>query len=483
MANSHRVGSGKATIPTHENHELNVNKDTDSVKFYLRGRPITLYIPESHSANNSIMSAKIKAPAEHLKLEWIYGYRGKDCRHNLHALPNGECVYFMAAVVILYNIDKSTQRHYVEHTDDIKSLAVHPDGVTIATGQSTGHGSDAKAHVRVWDSVTMTTLRVIGLHGATNEFSNAVCCLSFSKCDGGALLCCLDDGTGGRWLSMWQWRACTKITSTKCSSEVVYALEFHPTESNRLVTCGKHHISFWLWNEREHQFAKHNGLFEALKRPDFVLAVAFMKSTGEVVSGDSEGNLMFWNFVENKVTRVIKEAHVGAVISILSIISSPNCSMVTGGKDGLITAWTGDFQRGRSLQIPHKNGTCRAITQMMPNTHRFLVGTTQNSIFEANFELDTIWCLVNGHCDELWGLSNNLREETFLTCGNDKLLCYWDTRSHSMLWSEQFKEQLHCVHIHPSRDLAAVGCTKNKWFVVDLKEHKVVHSQIEGKNI
>ena len=51
-----------------------------------------------------------------------YGYRGRDCRSNLHLLPTGEMVYFIAAVVVLYNVDEQQQRHYLGHTDDVKWL-------------------------------------------------------------------------------------------------------------------------------------------------------------------------------------------------------------------------------------------------------------------------------------------------------------------------------------------------------------------------
>lgn len=49
-----------------------------------------------------------------------YGYRGRDARCNVYQLPTGEIVYFVAAVVVLYNADEQMQRHYVGHTDDIK---------------------------------------------------------------------------------------------------------------------------------------------------------------------------------------------------------------------------------------------------------------------------------------------------------------------------------------------------------------------------
>ena len=49
-----------------------------------------------------------------------YGYRGRDCRSNLYFLSNGEFVYFVAAVVVLFDRQTVKQRHYRGHTDDIK---------------------------------------------------------------------------------------------------------------------------------------------------------------------------------------------------------------------------------------------------------------------------------------------------------------------------------------------------------------------------
>ena len=49
-----------------------------------------------------------------------YGYRGRDCRNNLHVLSSGEIIYFIAAVVVIYDEERHRQRHYTQHTDDIK---------------------------------------------------------------------------------------------------------------------------------------------------------------------------------------------------------------------------------------------------------------------------------------------------------------------------------------------------------------------------
>lgn len=70
-----------------------------------------------------------------------------------------------------------------------------------------------KAHIRVWNSVSLHTQAVIGM----NEFELAVCCLSFSKADGGSLLVAVDEAPD-HTISVWDWQKGEngfKITETK----------------------------------------------------------------------------------------------------------------------------------------------------------------------------------------------------------------------------------------------------------------------------
>ncbi|CAI9533960.1 unnamed protein product [Staurois parvus] len=265
------------------------------VKLYLRGRSVPLYVPDSLVASYNI-EAKGEPPTRELQLEWVYGYRGRDCRSNLFILPSGELLYFTAAVCVLYDPVAGTQRHYRGHTDDIKSLAVHPDSVTIASGQVAGNSQDGKSlapHVRIWHSVSLCTLHVIGV----GHFDRAVTCLSFSKTDGGSHLCACDE-SGDHVLSVWQWQREQKVTEVKCSTEPVLAAIFHPTEPNLIITCGKSQLYYWSLEGATGAGAtggtallsKRQGVFEKYEKPRFVLCVAFAEN-GDVVTGDSNGKL------------------------------------------------------------------------------------------------------------------------------------------------------------------------------------------------
>ncbi len=52
----------------------------------------------------------------------------------------------MATTVVIYDGTKDRQRFMSFHSQDVVSLAVHPDGVTVATGED---GADAPAII-VW---------------------------------------------------------------------------------------------------------------------------------------------------------------------------------------------------------------------------------------------------------------------------------------------------------------------------------------------
>ena len=59
------------------------------------------------------------APDSQLRLDWVYGYRGHQCRNNLYYTSTGEVVYFVAGVGVVYNATEGKQSFFLEHTDDI----------------------------------------------------------------------------------------------------------------------------------------------------------------------------------------------------------------------------------------------------------------------------------------------------------------------------------------------------------------------------
>ncbi|XP_071079314.1 echinoderm microtubule-associated protein-like 2 isoform X12 [Haliotis cracherodii] len=445
------------------------NTEDGYLKIYIRGRPITLYAPSALTDYN--LSKIGEAPSETLQVEWVYGYRGRDCRSNLYNLPTGELVYFIAAVVVLYNVEENMQRHYLGHSDDVKCIAVHPDKIRIATGQVAGHDKkEGKPHIRIWDSVSLNTLNVIGL----GDFDRAVCCVSFSKLDGGLHLVAVDDANE-HVISVWDLSRDKphKITETKSSTEPVLAVEYHPQEKNSIVSCGKSQITFWTVEGGS--LAKKQGIFDKHDKPKYVLCLAFADN-GDVISGDSNGNIFIWGKGSNRISQAVTGAHDGGVFSVC--VMKDGSILSGGGKDRKVIQWDSAYKKtGLETEIPEVFGPVRTLGQGKGNL--ILVGTTRNSVLQGTLDLK-LNPIVQGHMDELWGLATHPTQHQFLTCGSDKHIYLWDSMSHSVIWCKEITDPAHSCSFHPNGSVAAIGTHAARWLIVDLATREMVSVHSDG---
>ncbi|XP_067102455.1 echinoderm microtubule-associated protein-like 2 isoform X2 [Osmerus mordax] len=452
--------------------ECSLNAEDGYVRMFLRGRPVTMHMPDQ-LRDTYTLDHKGALPDRKLKLQWVYGYRGRDCRSNLYLLPTGEIVYFHASVVVLYNTEEQQQRHYIGHDDDVKCLSVHPDMVTIATGQVAGNSKDGKLlapHVRVWDSVSLNTLHVIGM----GVFDRAVTCVAFSKSNGGAHLCAVDDAND-HILSVWNWQKEKQLADVKCSNDSVLGASFHPMDANLIVTCGKNHLNFWTMEGGT--LTKRQGLFEKHEKPKYVLCVAFAEN-GDAITGDSSGNIFVWAKGGNRISQVMGGAHEGGVFSVCVLKDG---TMVSGGgKDRRIVLWDHDYHKQAEMEVGEAFGPVRVLTEGKQG--ELFVGTTKNAILKAAFP-STLDPIVQGHTDELWGVDVHPSMEQFVTCGQDKQVHLWDTNSHQPLWSKAIEDPCRSVGFHPSGSVVAVGTMTGRWLVLDTDTRDLVSMHTDGNEV
>lgn len=209
-------------------------------------------------------------------------YRGYDCRNNLYYLTNGDVVYHIAALGIVYSTTTHKQKYYGGHSDDILCLALHPTRDFVATGQV---GRDPPIHI--WNAVTMEPISVL-----KGEHFRGICALDFSGVWGwvGVLvymhtyvhLCayscmytciCLlvcqsvgvspshappygaSSGDGKKLASVgldddhvivvWDWRKGEKMATTRGHKDKIFVVRWSPSSSDQLITVGVKHIKFW----------------------------------------------------------------------------------------------------------------------------------------------------------------------------------------------------------------------------------------------
>lgn len=475
-------GRGVSMLPVpHRNHGADGRSHAyETVKVDVHGRRREFYVPTTGGK----AASDGRKPEMKLRVDWVYGYRGRDARCNLYVLPSGELLYYVASVAVIYDKVRDTQRHYLGHNEDITSMVLHPNENCVATGQATGFGRpDTGAHVRIWDARTLATYAIIGF----GVFQVAVGCLAFSTETDGACLLVIDESSK-HVLSLWTWqeeRMLAKVSLVSDddrrawggSSDAVAWGIFHPFDDRIIVTYGKQHLHFWkLFNDGSSPTRivrdKSSGLFEE-DPPKFVTSVCFSRN-GDLISGDSNGSITVWGQAESgafvplrRATHMMRHAHKKSVFALHMMKDG---TLLSGG--GLeIKAWDSlsNFRHMKSRSIPDSSGFVRtlvAANDARSSDAYLYVGTTRNCIIEGTFG-DRFRYLLQGHSGELWALATHPEEHSFVTAGYDQQVCKWSAVSHKMQWCAEVDKPCLSVAYDGRGRLLVVGTDDGRFTVLD----------------
>ena len=134
---------------------------------------------------------------------------------------------------------------------------------------------------------------------------------------------------------MWEWKNSDLLSKVSINAELINGINFHPFDNNLVITFGKEHLTFW--NRKKDGFFSRADLAEAT--PGLVYqCLAFLES-GDVVTGDNEGNLNSYSVsADGDYYRSFSvPAHTKGVSSIL--VLSQGTLLTSGSRDRRITAW------------------------------------------------------------------------------------------------------------------------------------------------
>lgn len=250
----------------------NLLEDNDITNDQVKFKPLKGMVFPPSDVNDVYNRADFsKAPLDTLELEFVHGFRGHDCRANLRFLPGDSrrCVYFAAAVGIVYDIDTHTQKFFRGyHTDDIQCLAIHPNPKEkmVATGQI-----GKRPLIFLWNFDTMEPLKQIG--SADTAIKNAcfhqrgIVALDFGK-SGDYLISVGNDND--HVIAVWslfedvsakelEWNSVNgngdmpkqrlrelpvRVSDAKGHNDPILCLDYHH-DQDCVVSCGVNHIKFW----------------------------------------------------------------------------------------------------------------------------------------------------------------------------------------------------------------------------------------------
>ena len=341
-------------------------------------------------------------PKVNVSIEYVYGYKGIDCKQNLYFSAEGNLVYHIASLGIVLNPKDNTQIFFggkvpgkvpQQHDDCISCLAISPDGKIVATGQG-----GRKPKIFVWKS---SNCDFVSKYVPAVKDIEAFKTLAFSK--DGTLIAAIDKHKTSHNLYVID-VATGKLLWTKPTgpSEVLCVAW---TKDGNIVLGGKNLFKIW-----SHKDQKELPDVQGLEKLTFGCVAC--ENDGKCYAGDTEGTI--YVIEGNAVKDKIKTNK-----ALLSSIVVKGGIIYTGGKDGNI------------------------LIKSKDNTEELKVGPMIRAIdVKDNFivagDLDGNITLFKdraqvfkhkGHYDgEVWGLEAT--NDEIITSGDDNQIIVWDYRKH-----------------------------------------------------
>uniref|UniRef100_A0A3P9B4X6 Uncharacterized protein n=1 Tax=Maylandia zebra TaxID=106582 RepID=A0A3P9B4X6_9CICH len=270
-------------------------------------RPVEVSLSVRPSARLSVCPCvhRPPLPLQDLILDHVFGFRGFDCRNNLHYLNDGaEIVYHTAVKRVCLRVFAGTQSFYLEHTDDILCLTVnqHPKFKNIiATGQ-------------------IGTLRCLCVWRVAVGACKGVGYVNFSAT--GKLL--LSVGVDPEHtITVWRWQEGQRLSAWFDSRPSVVAVTM-VTKACLLCRIS----SFWTLAGGALMYKK--GVVGTLEdgRMQTMLSVAF-GANNLTFTGAINGDVYVWR--DHYLLRVVAKAHTGLVFTMYTTLRDG--LIVTGGKE------------------------------------------------------------------------------------------------------------------------------------------------------
>uniref|UniRef100_A0A672QM47 EMAP like 5 n=1 Tax=Sinocyclocheilus grahami TaxID=75366 RepID=A0A672QM47_SINGR len=341
------------------------------------------------------------APNCRLRLEWVYGYRGHQCRNNLYYTAAKEIVYFVAGVGVVYNTREHKQKFYLGHNDDIISLALHPERVLVATGQV-----GKEPYICVWDSYTVQTVSIL-----KDMHTHGISCLAFDLDGQVSVLSNKKDFTLYTMYLLCSY--CGK--RGKLGTGLIFDISWDLYQQSKLVSCGVKHIKFW--SLCGNALTPKRGVFGKNGDLQTILCLACAKD--EITySGALNGDIYVWKGIS--LIRTVQGAHGSGIFSM----NACEEGFATGGRDGCIRLWDLNFKPITVIDLRETDQGYKGLSvrSVCWRGDHILVGTQDSEIFEVVVHDRTKpFLIMQGHCEgELWALAVHPTKPLAMTGSDDR---------------------------------------------------------------
>jgi microtubule-associated protein-like 6 len=502
-------------------------EDVDDEKNFMATKPWlgAIYPPSCYIRNqkdpHDVMDENFNnwsEPVVDLELDYVFGYKAKDSRYNLHWVDTNTVVFPAAAVGIVFDIKTQNEKFFFGHNDEIMCLDFHKESGLVASGSI---GAEYSCRLCIWEVATLQQRQVI-----SGSLQFGVMSVNFNK--SASLVCALgfDDHHSVAIFSVatGQLLAISPADKNRVLHCRFTRCEMYNGESS-FVTIGVSHVCFWdpvqpdangktfyevtdLPTDRRLTWQRGNKIDDI----DHICILGLDFTRQYAVVSATNGTFYLFDPVQKVCVHSVAagaEANLNQVIVLESEATPTTDTIVCGGRSGEISFWkvqwdaktsnvgvfadptmtadgstTIDMNKLDAATDNDSETTTNAIRSLSWNAQnrQLVCGTFLTAVYTIDVQKVTAkgssdqWAstLIGGHWGnlkdpefygEVWGVDTHPSKPWFVSCAEDCTIRVWELENCRELHRRYLPSRAHTCCFSLDGLYAAVGF-KNGGFMV-----------------
>ncbi|WP_152590674.1 serine/threonine-protein kinase [Nostoc sphaeroides] len=314
----------------------------------------------------------------------IYGY----VRYGL--LPTNPI-----SVITSKDSDVFLQRTFTGHSNGVTSIAVSPDGKTLASG------SQDKT-IKLWNLATGKLIRTLTGH------SNLVNSVAFSR-DGKTLASGSTDGS----IKLWNLATGEQIRTLRGHSDSVISIAISP--DGKTLASGNFDASVKLWN-----LANGEQIRTLTGHSFWVNSVAISPDGKTLASGSVDKTIKLWNLATGELIRTLTEHY----IFVNSVAISPDGkTLASGSHDKTIKLW--NLATGEQIRTLAGHSDSVFSVAISPDGKTLASGSQDKTIKLWNLATGEQIRTLTGHSNLVTSIAISPDGKTLVSASDDNTIKIW----------------------------------------------------------